>query len=157
MPPSILERTVNGEFTEPGIVQATAHNAVSETPSTSSQPLAAAHNAVASDPAPPPTSASTAEQKLRVQDTEAATDARAHSKLSATPDAATSSVTDVPAIAAPAASQAATAAIADLEARLAPLLTGFAKLKASFLKHSTPASGPDAPTRSPDKDPEHDA
>ncbi|KAH7710182.1 hypothetical protein AAVH_22547 [Aphelenchoides avenae] len=136
MPASIIERTANGEFTEPGIVKVGADNATSETPSIS---------------------ATIAEQYPDVPDTEAATDAQVATQPSATPDAATSSATDVPAIAAPAVNPAATAAIAALEARIAPLLAGLAELKASLLQPAITMPGSDAPTRLPDTDPERDA
>jgi hypothetical protein len=116
----------------------------------------AAQPAVAPAPAPTPTSATIAEQNPRAQDTEAATDAATPVEHSATPDAAISSSADAPAIAAPAAIQAATATIADIDARIAPLLAGFAELKDLLLKTSTPTPGPHIQDRSPDTDPERD-
>ncbi|KAH7708519.1 hypothetical protein AAVH_24241 [Aphelenchoides avenae] len=132
MPASFIERTANGEFTVPGIVKVGADNATFETPSSS---------------------ATIAEQRPSVPDTEDATDAKAVLQPSATSDAAPSSATDAPAIAAPAVNPAAIGAIADLEARIAPLLAGLSQLKASLLQPATTT----APTRSPDTGPKRDA
>ncbi|KAH7693810.1 hypothetical protein AAVH_39150 [Aphelenchoides avenae] len=133
---AILERTVNGPSTEPGIVKVGADNAPSETP---------------------PTSATIAEQNPCVPDTEAATDAKAADKPLATPDAATSSAADAPTIAVSAASQAVPAIIADIDDRIAPIAAGFTEPTDLLLKCQTATLGTSAPTRSPDTDPERDA
>ncbi|KAH7712181.1 hypothetical protein AAVH_20487 [Aphelenchoides avenae] len=133
-----------------------AHNAAS-TPAVA-QDLVVAHNATL-EPAPrapsswssferttllqarPETtslSASIAEQKTCVQDTEAATDAIAPTMLTA-------------------ASQALSATIADIEIRIAPMAVGLSELKDPLPKISISTTGPWAPTRSPDTEPERDA